>query len=751
LLAGVALASGCDQVEPPVFDGVDAGAGDVDVVSPDGVAPDADADPGEPDTATEDSDADASTGTDSDGSPGSDAPAVVCLPPGELVSGSERLVDLFVVPEGIIVVRSDALQLIGRDGVVVETVASPRVVTSAALDGDRLAITDGAKLRIFTRRLDPLAEGLLVESCVDSVVLTGGPLVCGAQSDGSNRSYFTYDLDTATLIKRSSTRVSHRQLPMRAVPGTRDFITAGKDATYSDHYLNRVRDDGEVVYINQSPFSGASGSSVFGYVGRPATHLVNWDGQLLEIAGSGCDSDHDRYSSGCFRPDGNLGTLWGGQRYASLSNDEAGSLYAVVSPDGSNYDDVCYGGCPVQQIDVAGRRLVALKNHAIQTRRIVAQRPDRACGTVVLGYELPGYPHPAVAGYRVDVLDLVPVVQPEDPPPVDPPPDAGAPEPVPTCGPAGTLLTGRTRILNAFPTGQGVLVVRSDGVLLLDRLGQTIESVATGREITAAGFDGERLAVADRAILTVYDRGLNRLRASTLRELCIFGGIAAGRFICQAGRQSNGVYWTYQLTGPSWQGPYLVSRDLIGVNPRPVAGMPYFMTGGSLFRLSDAGEVVTTVQWSGLGVVGFVGSPGTHTINEDGQMHRIFGNGCDGRPGPSPDGCFVPDGVVGTLGHNERFVTTVQDPDGERIYALVKHPDPDRPFPMEDGSYSVQQIHVPDRLILSRQPLGMTPGRLLAVDHDQACNRLILVDQKNIPITDYYQRTGDFSVYSLAY
>jgi hypothetical protein len=349
------------------------------------------------------------TGPGSDVRPQS-APAG-CVSPGRLLAGSERLLDLYPIADGIVVVRSDAVVLVGRDRNVKKTVTAPRPITSAAFDGTRLVTADAAMLTVYNTALDSEGTVLLTESCASSVLMDGGVFVCGPSNDW-DRVFYTYDIVNRRAIATASRKYTYKGIPMRRIPTTNYFVTVTVGTSPSDFNLFQVAAGGtDVTHINESPYHGGfSATEVYGFAGNPPTHLVNVEGLLMRLFGNGCDGTTNSFTSGCFVKDGNLGTLWSNERFASLTNDASGTLYAVVAQNGTSYfDPQCKTGCLVQKIDVQQRKVVSQRQHMMGAKRFIASRPDPSCDMLAVGYEVAPAGSSGSSfewsGYQVDLVD----------------------------------------------------------------------------------------------------------------------------------------------------------------------------------------------------------------------------------------------------------------------------------------------------------------------------------------------------------
>lgn len=271
-----------------------------------------------------------------------------------LASGTDTLVDLFPASSGLVVVRKTGIDLLDASGGVLATVASPRDITAAAFDGTLLGVADKAMLTVYDTSLASLRSVALTESCASAVMVSGARFVCGPEGDW-DRVFVTYDLQTGAKLA-SSTPVTYEGIPMRRVPGTDDFVTVTTGLSPSDFYLHRVGADHKVVSYGDSPYHGDfSATTAYAFDATPATHLVQNNGIFLRIYTTACEANQGGWSNGCFERDGELGTLGDAESFAAMTDDGAGTIYALVWSGGWYSDGLCKDGCKVQRIDVAGR------------------------------------------------------------------------------------------------------------------------------------------------------------------------------------------------------------------------------------------------------------------------------------------------------------------------------------------------------------------------------------------------------------
>lgn len=308
----------------------------------------------------------------------------------ELSAGSSILIEAFSASSGIIIVLSDQIKLVARDGTLVKSLDSAREITAAAFDGGVLAIADAATLTIYDAELTSVVSGELIEACADAVLVNDNRFVCGPSNDW-DRIFYTYDTQTAEFVA-SSLAYTYNGIPMRRVGTTNDFVTVTVDSSPSDFHLYSVVETGEPVFINESPYHGDfSITDTYAFYGNPPTHLVTFEGLMLEIYAEGCTPDESSFTSQCFVKDGALGTLTGSQFFLGMDQDAEGFIYGIVSAGGGSYfDPLCTAGCIVQKIDVAERSVVAQAIHDLNVGAIITTRHDAASNALIVGFRNAG-------------------------------------------------------------------------------------------------------------------------------------------------------------------------------------------------------------------------------------------------------------------------------------------------------------------------------------------------------------------------
>ena len=402
---------GCEEEEPaPAVDGGRADAAAIDapfdasawfdareVGSLEGGAMDGAPDGGDGPTASDGQDpvdtADAPAdrgggdGSSPDASPdasGDAAPmigrAVGCVAPHTVWSGPETLVDVFPIPGGLLVVRSDRVALLDRQGRESKGLASARPITAAAFDGTLLAVADAAVLNVYDTTLDPRGSILLSESCAVATLVNAERFVCDP-GNNTDRFIYTYDLVQLAEIGRAPVFTTPG-FPLRRVPGRDHFVTVSKGVAPSDYLLFRVEPVGLARYLAETPYHGDFPiNTTFAFMGRPATHLVTHEGLLLSIFGETCPASGSvPFGARCLFKDGALGTLWPGEKFVALASGEQDDrLYAVVGTGSTvtyPIEAACQGDCLVQSIDPQRRLVLGQRARSLDIG-VGGRRPPR--------------------------------------------------------------------------------------------------------------------------------------------------------------------------------------------------------------------------------------------------------------------------------------------------------------------------------------------------------------------------------------
>jgi hypothetical protein len=172
-----------------------------------------------------------------------------------------------------------------------------------------------------------------------------------------------------------------------------------------------------------------------------------------------------------------------------------------------------------------------------------------------------------------------------------------------------------------------------------------------------------------------------------------------------------------------------------GIPMRRVPGTDDFITNSGsailhLFRVGATGAVVQVNEsryFPDLGIstmFTFDLTPALHVIQENGSLLKIYGDQCSATN--DPGGCFVKDGVLGTLAGYETFVAMADDGKGSVLGLVASNNGSwfDGPCGGTTGC-SAQKIDVANRLIVSRkQHVISGVAQVVAAKADPDCGVL---------------------------
>ena len=597
-----------------------------------------------------------------------------------LADSPNRLIDLFVSNAGIIVVDASGVTLLGRDGSVLKNVPFSRQITAAAFDGTTLVVADAAELTLMSPTLDVGPTGFLTVTCTAAVLVGGDHFVCGS-SLGAEQVFYTYGIgvNPPVLIATSAT-YGYTGTPMARVPGTSSYVTVDPNISPPSFYLFEVADDtGQVTGEGASPFDAYAANQIFAFDGTPATHLIQTQGDILNLTGPGCiGSQTSTYS--CFMQSGVLGTLRSGEGYIGLGDDGAGHLAALVNPSILSFNpsaSPCANGCPVQIVDLASRTISQQTSTTISDfASAVRTTLDAACGDVIIGYTKLGMNGVGTSGYRVQSIGFGQSVPDAG---TSANPDGGIDSGVGgmvsggsggsdsgtgtgdaaadatvgmgdaaggggvggggdagTAGASGsggsggsggvaacgtrTLIDSSDTLINMFVVDDGVIVVNTSSVTLFGRDASIVKTVPFLRQITAAAFDGSTLVVADEAELTVMSPALDVDSSAFLTESC-GSAVLLGekRFVCGAATDQQRHYYVYDVgvDPPNPIAVSMLSYTYDGIPMTRVPGTDSFVTFASVGDGYELFQVDDTGQTSHVGETGF-GTDASQTFAFDG-------------------------------------------------------------------------------------------------------------------------------------
>jgi len=300
-------------------------------------------------------------------------------------SGNQKLIDVFAGTVEVYVVLANAIIAFDRDGKLLQRVETPLEITTAAFDGERLAIADRDKLTIYALDLHPVSSAQTVEACASLVLLSKHRAICGSAHDVSHV-FYTYDAWNGALLA-SSSPYTYNGIPMRRVPGTDDFVTTPTELSVPNYHLYRLHETAEVELIAEASYRVGL-SANYGFNNPPATHLISDQGVLLKLDGEHCTAQNDSLISDCFVEDGSLGTLAAGQRFAALDPNDFTQVYALVdtAPNVDPSDDAPIRNFLIQSIDFPSRTVTQQTPLSLQLGKLVAFRRDEPGGRVLIGF-----------------------------------------------------------------------------------------------------------------------------------------------------------------------------------------------------------------------------------------------------------------------------------------------------------------------------------------------------------------------------
>jgi hypothetical protein len=725
-------------------------------------------------------------GTGAEGGPGNDGPAsdgiavvapapplaapgpLFCGRPGLIYSGQEPTVDVFPVQDGLLLVRQRSLLLVDRLGRLIRSVPTARDVLAAAFDGTTLTVVERAMMHTFRRDLVKTGSRLLTDLCDAALLLPDGRTLCsGGDVDRSRRYVYGPGETPGTFAGLG------RVAGVRRVPGRAAFV----NTEYGFSYLV-PKPSGELEAKGTASFDGKGvPRPAFGFLGDPATHVVDVMGNLLKIDESECTPSPAPFNSKCFSVDGQLGTVGVGQAYAGVVEDSPTTVVGLLNKDERNSFQTgpCLMGCQVQRIDVATRKVLSERTHRLDARAIKLVRNDPFCDRLlVLGRttEEPRFTDPDRGGdYRVHLLDHSDPKQPELPP-------AGQPAPTPTldplsvppapptpagpCAPPRTLYNGEQAVLAAEPVAEGVIIVTAKSVVLMGRDGVAKATVPATSDITAVAVDGTRLVIADAApgLTILAPNTLATVARMTTPEACSGLVLLDGpRVICGGTKDWDRIFYTLDL-GTKAEVARSAKYTYKGLPMFRVPGRSQFITVNSTsssgyFGLFDvaADGTASFVNDSGGSEVGsdsnfaFLGQPADRIVTIGGGLARIVGPDCKSGPVFARTGCFTREGQLGVIGRTQFHVSMTSDDDG-MVYALASAEN--RAFSIDGrcggGGCNLQRIDVANRRVVSQRPAYLSVETVLGSRFDRACGTVVMAYQSSR--TDVYS-AGRFVVQTL--
>jgi hypothetical protein len=261
------------------------------------------------------------------------------------------------------------------------------------------------------------------------------------------------------------------------------------------------------------------------------------------------------------------------------------------------------------------------------------------------------------------------------------------------------------------------------------------------RQITAAAFDGTTLVIADAAALTVMTPALDVGPSVLVTETCVSGVLVTGkRFVCGPAEDWDRIFYTFDVGAvPPVQIAVSSPYTYNGTPMRRVPGTDDFITVTTnlspsdfhLYHVDTTGEAVYINEspyhgdFAATTTYAYDGSPPTHLIQSAGLMLKIYGDGCDSTMNPFTTGCFVKDGVLGTLRTGESYVGLGDDAAGT-VFAVVAAGN-NFDAPCKTGC-AFQRIDVTTRTIISQKQHPFTSSYYFPImtAPDPKCANIVL-------------------------
>jgi hypothetical protein len=238
-------------------------------------------------------------------------------------------------------------------------------------------------------------------------------------------------------------------------------------------------------------------------------------------------------------------------------------------------------------------------------------------------------------------------------------------------------------------------------------------------------------------------------------ESCASGVlISRKRFVCGPVNDGGRVFYTYDVAAnPPVRIATSDPHSYNGAPMRRVPGTDDFVTVTThltpsdfyLYHVMNDGKTVFISEspyhgdFAATETFAFNGSPATHLIQVAGVMLKIYNAECDPGIHPYTNGCFVKDGVLGTLRSGESFAGMTDDGAGS-LFGIVSRTGIYSDPPCINGC-AVQRIDVATRTITSQKTHTFTSMRYggdIVMAPDSRCRNVIVgygVFDPNDPFT----------------
>jgi hypothetical protein len=324
-----------------------------------------------------------------------------------LLAGQGQLIDIFARGTDVwVVVPNRVARISLDDGSELAHWDAPRPLLTAAFDGERLAVLDGAKATLL--ELNELKSQLstnLVEPCMSAVLMAGGPLVCAPNTFNGG----VYVIDPVSGAQQSSTRAL-RGGKLVAIPGTRRLLAMDSMISTTAQVFEIDADAGalSVLDAGSQTSSAVAISAPVAFDGTPARNLVTRQGVLVRTD-STCSTTS---SEPCLARTGTLGLLQAQEAFLAMDTVSDG-LFGLLDPtNGSGFSSPRCSAqpCRLLNIDVTAREIRVEQAVRRPLRNVIALHVLPEQKAAVMGVGAVGnekyYSSSTDAGYEVVRVDI---------------------------------------------------------------------------------------------------------------------------------------------------------------------------------------------------------------------------------------------------------------------------------------------------------------------------------------------------------
>lgn len=314
----------------------------------------------------------------------------------ELMRGSARVVDMYGLATGFVVVTTQAVTLYHRDGTIVTSVPSPREILTSTWDGAQLVVGDRAIATVYDANLAKKNSFTLVSTCFASTPLGGTRWLCRHSYSAQDPTLRVYDTSTGATVGTGAVHgyptYDGIPIPMTTIPGTTIFAVEGR--------LYRFLDDGMQKLVASLSLDNGS----YAFFKRPATILLDRSGRALRLFGPACAQPTDP-GADCFVQETSPPIVQAQESGLAVADDELNAYMATRAYSGTfpSRTDPCTDNCNLKQIDFETRMVTAQKSYGRRGALIQSIVHDRMCKKLLVSFRLNGYAPDYTPSYGVDL------------------------------------------------------------------------------------------------------------------------------------------------------------------------------------------------------------------------------------------------------------------------------------------------------------------------------------------------------------